>query len=58
MNYLISPILNNKEIQTLKKELKKENDDWQDGKKTAGSQAAMVKNNLQLKRECLSLIHI
>ena len=52
MNYLISPILNNKEIQTLKNKLNKENDDWQDGKKTAGSQAAMVKNNLQLKREC------
>ena len=52
MNYLISPILNSKEIQKLKNKLNKENDDWQDGKKTAGSQAAMVKNNLQLKREC------
>jgi len=52
MNYLISPLLNNKEIQIFKTKLNMENEDWQDGKKTAGSQAAKVKNNLQLKREC------
>ena len=52
MNFLISPLLNDKEIQTIKSKLNKENKDWQDGKKTAGSHAAKVKNNLQLKREC------
>ena len=52
MNYLISPLLNDEEIQIFKSKLNKENEDWQDGKKTAGSHAAKVKNNLQLKREC------
>ena len=52
MNYLISPLLNHEDIQTFKSNLNKENEDWQDGKKTAGSYAAKVKNNLQLKREC------
>jgi len=52
MNYLISSLLNDEEIQIFKSKLNKENEDWQDGKKTAGSHAAKVKNNLQLKREC------
>ena len=52
MNYLITPLLDDKEIQIFKSKLKNENEDWQDGKKTAGSHAAKVKNNLQLKREC------
>ena len=52
MNYLISPLLNNEEIQFLKKELKEESEHWEDGKKTAGSHASKVKNNLQLNRNC------
>ena len=52
MNYLICPLLNDGDIQIFKSNLNKENEDWQDGKKTAGSYAAKVKNNLQLKREC------
>ena len=52
MNYLISPLLNDEDIHIFKSNLNKENEDWQDGKKTAGSYAAKVKNNLQLKREC------
>ena len=52
MNYLINPLLNDEEIQIFKSKLNKENNDWQDGKKTAGSHAAKVKNNMQLKREC------
>ena len=51
MNYLITPLLNDKEIQIFKSKLNNEKEDWQDGKKTAGSHAAKVKNNLQLKRE-------
>ena len=52
MNYLISPLLNDEEIKIFKCKLNEENEDWQDGKKTAGSHAAQVKKNLQLKREC------
>ena len=49
MNYLIHQLLNAEEINLLKKELEKSSQqDWEDGKKTAGSHASMVKNNLQL----------
>ena len=51
MNYLIHQLLNNEEINLIKKELEKcSQEDWEDGKKTAGSHASMVKNNLQLNR--------
>ena len=50
MNYLIHQLLNTEEINLIKKELEKCTQDWEDGKKTAGSQASMVKNNLQLNR--------
>ena len=50
MNYLIHQLLNPKEINLIKNELEKESQDWEDGKKTAGSHASMVKNNLQLNR--------
>ena len=51
MNYLIHQLLNAEEINFIKKELEKcSQQDWEDGKKTAGSQASMVKNNLQLNR--------
>ena len=51
MNYLTIQLLIKEEIEALIKNLKKENNHWEDGKNTAGSQAAMVKNNLQLNRE-------
>ena len=51
MNYLTNQLLIKEEIEVLIKNLKKENNQWEDGKKTAGSHAAMVKNNLQLNRE-------
>ena len=51
MNYLTSQLLIQEEIEALIKSLDKENAPWEDGKKTAGSHASMVKNNLQLNRE-------
>jgi len=51
MNYLIHQLLNPEEINLIKKELEKcSQQDWEDGKKTAGSYASIVKNNLQLNR--------
>ena len=51
MNYLTHQLLNAKEINLIKKELAEANQDWEDGKNTAGSHASKVKNNLQLKRQ-------
>ena len=50
MNYLTHQLLNAEEINFIKKELEQENQVWEDGKKTAGSPASIVKDNLQLKR--------
>ena len=50
MNYLTCPLLLNEEINILKENLSSENNDWEDGKKTAGSLASKVKNNLQLNK--------
>ena len=50
MNYLTRQLLNAEEINFIGKELEQENQGWEDGKKTAGSHASIVKNNLQLKR--------
>ena len=49
MNYLTHQLLNAEEINFIVKELEQENQGWEDGKKTAGSHASIVKNNLQLK---------
>ena len=51
MNYLTHQLLNAEEVDFIKKELEKENQNWEDGKNTAGSHASKVKNNLQLKRK-------
>ena len=51
MNFLIHQLLNTEEINLIKHELEKCSQDWEDGKKTAGIQASLVKNNLQLNRE-------
>ena len=51
MNYLTHQLLNAEEIDFIKNELEKGNQDWEDGKNTAGSHASKVKNNLQLKRK-------
>ena len=60
MNYLTHQLLNAKEINLIKKDLEETNQDWEDGKKTAGSHASMVKNNLQLNRnsEAVSYTHL
>ena len=50
MNYLTCSLLNQEEIKILKTNLDNNNDSWEDGKKTAGSFASKVKNNLQLDR--------
>ena len=51
MNYLIHQLLNTEEIKLIKNELENcSQQDWEDGKKTAGSHATLVKNNLQLNR--------
>ena len=51
MNYLTYSLLNSKELEILRKNLDKEELLWEDGKQTAGKQAALVKNNLQLRRD-------
>ena len=51
MNYLTHQLLNPEELKLLKINLDKDELDWEDGKKTAGTHAAKVKNNLQLKKE-------
>ena len=48
MNYLICDLLNDEEIKILVKSLNSQNKYWEDGRKTAGTHAAKVKNNLQL----------
>ena len=45
MNYLTDQLLNAEEINLKKKELEQATQDWEDGKKTAGSHASKVKNN-------------
>ena len=53
MNYLTHQLLNAEEINHIRKELEKssKDNDWEDGKNTAGNHASKVKNNLQLKRK-------
>ena len=51
MNYLTHQLLNPKELILLKKNLDNPKLPWEDGKKTAGNHASLVKNNLQLNRE-------
>ncbi len=50
MNFLTYKLLHEEELGILKKNLNKKNDLWENGKKTAGSHASQVKENLQLNR--------
>ncbi len=51
MNYLTCPLLLDEEIKIIKTNITSQNNDWEDGKKTAGTLASKVKNNLQLNRD-------
>ena len=51
MDHLIHEVLNKEEARLLRNKLLGNKGDWEDGKKTAGSQAAKVKKNLQLNKE-------
>ena len=50
MNYLTRQLLNAEEINVINNALENETQNWEDGGKTAGSHASIVKNNLQLNR--------
>ena len=50
MNYLTQQLLNAEEIKLINNDLENETQNWEDGKKTAGNHATLVKNNLQLNR--------
>ena len=51
MNYLTHQLLNSEELELLRTNLEKKDLLWEDGKKTAGTHAAKVKNNLQLRKD-------
>ena len=51
MNFLTYKLLIEEQLGILKNDLNKENDLWENGKKTAGSHASKVKENLQLNRD-------
>ena len=51
MNYLTCSLLNDEETKIIAKDLCISNNNWEDGKKTAGTLAANVKNNLQMDRK-------
>ena len=50
MNFLTYKLLLEEELEILKDNLNKQNELWENGKKTAGSHASKVKENLQLNR--------
>ena len=50
MEYLTHSLIEKSEAMHIVKQLKSDKTSWEDGKKTAGSQAAKVKNNFQLDK--------
>ena len=50
MNYLTHQLLNPEELKSLRNNLSNFDLPWEDGKKTAGNHASLVKNNLQLDK--------
>ena len=51
MNYLTKKLLNPEELKSIKSILEGGESNWEDGKKTAGTYASKVKNNLQINRD-------
>ena len=51
MNYLTQQLLQKKEVELMIENLKKKSNSWEEGKKTAGNYASLVKDNLQLDRK-------
>ena len=51
MEYLTHSLINQSEALQIVKRLKAERSSWQDGKKTAGSNAAKIKSNFQLEKD-------
>ena len=51
MNYLTYQLFTQQETEIIIENLNKCTEDWEDGKKTAGSHASKVKNNMQLRRQ-------
>ncbi len=56
MDYLIHQLLKNDEVKKIYEMLSEETINWEDGKNTAGEQAAKVKKNKQLKKS--SDVHV
>ena len=50
MNYLTHQLLNPEELKKIRNFLDQQDLNWEDGKKTAGTHASILKNNLQLNR--------
>ncbi len=51
MEYLIHQLLDKQKSEEIKLEILQKNNLWEDGRKTAGSHASLVKNNLQLNKD-------
>ena len=56
MDYLVHTLLKPAKAKHLADELLQNHSSWENGKKTAGEQAAKVKNNLQLNRKSVTAI--
>ena len=56
MDYLIHQLLTKDQVKVIRNNLLTNQSDWEDGRKTAGQQAAKVKNNLQLNKESSTAI--
>ena len=58
MDYLVHQLFSNESASKIAEKLLINTKSWQDGRKTAGSHAALVKNNLQLDRESTTSIKL